>query len=377
MILSIDEITNWINNSGLVETTGPNMGGVHSYFDQKKHNFGFLYPEITGYFISTQRFLFNIKNEQSFKTNAENSSNWLIKVFEKFGGIIQGIDTEKSRGNLVYTFDSAICANGILDAYLLTKNEKFLQFSKSICDWIVDETLNSDGTIKPYKNLETNNFEEDISLWYKQTGCLHIKIAMPLAKLYYITNDKKYLEKSSLICNSINNYQNIDGSILLHSNKKTIHMHSLCYALEGLLYNYGITKNSNFLDRCIKCLKWCQNKISDNDMMLWHNSNYEKSRTSYHISQLIRLMILTDLENNSHIFDFSIEKLCNFLLSFQIHSKDQKSNGGFYEEYYKTLLGWKIRKRVNSWGTFFALQAIYWKNNKNSISFNNEISFLY
>ena len=109
MAVSINKITNWIGNSGLVEKDGQNKGGVHSYFDQNQNKFGFLYPEITGYFISTQRFLFETFNDQLLIENARNSADWLIGIIEKFGGIIQGINTEKSRGNLVYTFDTAIC----------------------------------------------------------------------------------------------------------------------------------------------------------------------------------------------------------------------------------------------------------------------------
>ena len=42
--------------------------------------------------------------------------------------------------------------------------------------------LESDGTLKPLKNLSTNNFEENRKIWYKQKGCLHIKNSMPFFK---------------------------------------------------------------------------------------------------------------------------------------------------------------------------------------------------
>ena len=37
-------------------------------------------------------------------------------------------------------------------------------------------------------------------------------------------------------------FQNDDGSINLHLNNDTINLHTLCYAFEGLLYGYYITK---------------------------------------------------------------------------------------------------------------------------------------
>ena len=52
------------------------------------------------------------------------------------------------------------------------------------------------------------------------------------------------------------------------------------------------------------------------------------------------------------------------------------SNGGFYEENYKTLFGWKRRNRINSWTSMFALQAIFWHENEH-ISFDDSIKYLF
>jgi len=378
MEISIDHLTHWINSSGLLHDKGENKGGVHSYFDQSKHQFGFLYPEITGYFINTQRFLYEISKDTKFIDSAVSSAEWLIRIYEKYGGIIQGINTDNSRGNLVYTFDTAVCANAFLDCYLLTKNEKYLNFGKSLSQWIIDEALESDGRLKPYKNLDTNNFEESKNLWYKQKGCLHIKTAIPFIKLYDITKDENFLNTSNMICKTYTHYKKPDGSLTLHSKNNIIHLHSLCYSLEGLLYCYNVTKNEQYLTNCIDCLNWCESKIeNDGSIELWYNSTYQHTKTSYHIAQLIRLMILVDLARNSNNYDTSIERLSSFLSTLQAKSDDDRINGGFYEEYYKTLLGWKLRKRINSWGSFFALQAMHWKNNRNSITFETAIQFLF
>ena len=116
MEVSVDNLTRWINYSGLFQKDGENKGGVHSYFDQNSSKFGFLYPEITWYFINSQRFLYKITDDKQLIDNAVLSSEWLIKIYEKLGGIVQGINTDNSRGNLVYSFDTAICANAFLDS---------------------------------------------------------------------------------------------------------------------------------------------------------------------------------------------------------------------------------------------------------------------
>ena len=48
--------------------------------------------------------------------------------------------------------------------------------------------------IKPVKNLETNKFEIDKKVWYKKSGCLHIKLVIPLLQLYKITNDENFIK---------------------------------------------------------------------------------------------------------------------------------------------------------------------------------------
>ena len=88
-------------------------------------------------------------------------------------------------------------------------------------------------------------------------------------------------------------------------------------------------------------------------------------------------MIIVDLVKNANNYSNSINKLSSFLSIFQAKNDDARINGGFYEEYYKTLFGWKLRKRVNSWSSFFSLQAKYWENNKDSLSFQDEIEFLF
>ena len=81
---------NWILSSGLVVTDpkDENLGGVHSFFDEKRNEYGFLYPEITGYFTSALRFLYSVDTLQQYITLAKNSADWLINIEKKYGGII-------------------------------------------------------------------------------------------------------------------------------------------------------------------------------------------------------------------------------------------------------------------------------------------------
>lgn len=366
-------------NSGLIVSSpeDENYGAVHSFFDHNNKKYGFLYPEITGYNVSAFCFLYKNENDEKYIKIAKASSDWIIKLFEKFGGIIQGLDDENdSRKKLAYSFDTAICAKGLIDYYNLTHDENYLRSSKKLLKWLED-AISDQGTILPFMELQSKKFKENNEVWYKRWGCLHIKISIPFAQLYKITNESHYLDYAEKICNNFHKFQNTDGSFSLHENSKTINLHTMAYALEGLFFVYNITKNEKYLQCVEKGLDWCANKITnDGSISLWFNSRYN-SKAVYPIAQIIRLMILYDKFQNKNKYLKNILNLRSFMVSLQANDNDTKVNGGFYEEFYKSMFRWKKRKKLNSWGSLFAMQALYWYDNYEKINFNESILSLY
>ena len=151
----------------------------------------------------------------------------------------------------------------------------------------------------------------------------------------------------------------------------------MSYALEGLFFAYNFTKNKKYLQSIENGLDWCQNQISeDGSISLWFNSKY-KSKAVYPIAQIIRLMILFDKLSNENKYLKNILKLRSFMISLQAENSNQKINGAFYEEFYKSIFGWKKRYKLNSWGSLFALQALYWFDNFEKIKYDESILSLY
>lgn len=379
MIDSFQDLKNWLLSSGIFISNKDekNLGGVHSYFDEKSDEFSFLYPEITGYFVSTMKFLNYLDNEEKYSQYAKYSSDWLIKIYEKYGSIIQGIKSDKPLSDLSYSFDLAICAKGLLDYYEICNNSYYLNFAKKILDNLSDQYLESDGTLMPYKDVKTNLVNQSNDVWYKQKGCLHIKAAMPFFQISQYLDDDHFLKIGTNICNKISDFQNSDGSIRLHEKSNVVNLHTMCYALEGLIYGYHVTKNENYLKNIQKAIDWCLNQIlDDGSINLWHNSKYN-SKSAYPIAQLIRILILMDKLQSDIKFKSHITRLYNFLITLQAIHSSKKINGGFYEEFYKSFFGWKKRLRINSWTSMFALQAMYWYKEYDNITFEDQINFLY
>jgi uncharacterized protein YyaL (SSP411 family) len=376
MFRPYDEVKNWILESGLVEKTLENQGGVHSFYDEGLKSFGFLYPEITGYFISTLRYIHKNENSNSHLIDlAKASSDWLISIFENYGGIVMGIDNQKTKTSLAFSFDTAVCAKGLLDCYSLTNEKKYFEYAEKFVEWI-KVSIETNGTVKPYKDLEKNIFMENDDVWYKQKGCLNIKSVIPFLTLFNYNNDQELLKISNNICNTFRKYQNNDGSFSMHEGSSVINLHTQCYALEGLLFSYYITKNNDYLESCKRSIHWSiQNMKKNGSIPLWFNTKYH-SNASYPIAQLIRLMVLIDSIDHEEKYRSTVKTLTTFLSTLQAQSTNPKINGGFYEEFYKSIFGWKKRKKLNSWGSMFALQSFSLVDNYDKISFDM-IEFLY
>ena len=376
---SFEEVKNWLISSGLFvsDNNSKHYGAVYSFFDEQSNDYSFLYPEITGYFISTMKFLHSLESNNQYLKYAKSSCDWLISIYEKYNSLVQGIKNDSPTSNLSYSFDTAICAKGLLDYYELSSDEKYLSYAKIMIDDLINQFIESDGSVIPFKDITTNTPTQDGSVWYKQKVCLHIKTAMPFFQISQYVDDPNYLKIGKKICDSISKYQNPDGSIRLHENSKIINLHTLSYALEGLVYGYSFTKDQKYLTFIKNSLDWCLNQISnDGSIQLWHNSKY-RSKAAYPIAQLIRILILVNSEEKNTHYKSKIGILYKFLISLQASDNSTQINGGFYEEYYKSFLGWKKRLRINSWTSMFALQAIYWYENINSIKFSEQIKFLY
>ena len=232
---SYDKIENWLMTSGLFvsDIDDKNCGGVYSFYDEKSDEFSFLYPEITGYFISTMKFLNSYHDDKKYSQYAKLSSDWLIEIFEKYGSIVQGIKFDKPISNLSYSFDLSICAKGLLDYYEISNNRYYLDYARKILKSLSDEFLESDGSLMPYKDVKTDLVNQSNEMWYKQKGCLHIKTSMPFFHMYHITKEPVFLEKAELICNTFTKFQTKDMGLSLHLNDNLSHLHSICYALEG------------------------------------------------------------------------------------------------------------------------------------------------
>ncbi len=369
-----EKVKNWLISSGLciLDKGDPNAGAVHSYYDVKNHKYSFLYPEITGYYLSTLKFLYSNEKSEKYLEMAKQCGSWLMNIYDKYGGIVMGIGNESRMTDQIFSFDTSVCAKGFLDLYEITGEGKYKEFAKKLIDWLVTNCIEEDGTVRPVLDRKSGKFVET-SMWYAQKGCFGIKLAIPLLQFV----DPKYKEVAISVANTFTKFQNIDGSFALHLGSKSVNLHSHSYTLEGLIYAYGRLKDPAYLESCKKGLDWTVSKMNeDGSVYLWTNFNY-RSKAAYPLAQLIRLMVLVDSIDHGSRYLEPAKKLRDFVLRLQATEEDPKMNGGFYEEFHKSIMGWKKQHRINSWTSMFVLQALDWIENHDRISFEKSLEYIY
>ena len=139
-----------------------------------------------------------------------------------------------------------------MDCYLISKDNKFLEYAEKLNNWILTKTLEDDGTVKPVRNLDNEKFEIDKKVWYKKSECLHVKLTIPFLRFYKITNNKKYIRcQPKKNCKLNNLFQQSDETFYFIKITKSL-ICLLLYAFRELIHTYNVTKDETYLNSCKK-----------------------------------------------------------------------------------------------------------------------------
>lgn len=376
---ALEKAESWLLNSGIyiLDKNDPNYGAVYSYYDYKTKNYELVYAEATGYVISLLKYLYSIKNDDKLIEYATASGNWLINLAEKYDVVVMG----KRNGNDIkqaYAFDNGICCKGLLDLYELTEDRKYLEYAEKIADWILDNALNEDGSIKPLLDIDTGKFVQDESVWYKASGSFHSKISMSLLQLYSINKNDRLCNAATKVCEWAIGQQKPDGGFPANKYNRSVNLHTHCYTIEALFYAYASQNKQKFLDAAEKAVDWMiKMQESDGSFWLWHGDGFVKMKASYAIAQVMRIFLLMHMLKDRKNLLESAETASKFLVGMQCSEQDNKIDGGFYEDIRK--YGFIMRKssHITSWASMFSIQALHLLDRLEYVDFNTEIKKLF
>ncbi len=360
---------NWLLYSGIQNINKePKLnGGFNSWYDIDKENYYYIYSEITGYGISTLLFLNKYFEEQALSERAETAADWIMNIaMHKLGGVktryyFYEADGQKNYSfdsEILYTFDTGMVLNGMINLYKPTKNKKYLDASIKIADFLINKMLKEDGSFYAYLDVKKNSLVDTEDKWSTQSGSYHSKLAIGLIDLYKSTNDEKYKDVAIKICDYALTFQTQEGRFISFRDSKNTHMHPHSYSAEGLLYA-GIKLNiPRYKESSKKALLWAlSNQLESGgvaSLYIKSEDNFIKNERTDTLAQILRLgslLIKYGLLDINYLKN--LEKLKNRLISFQ--EKEGRQKGGFKYGFEED--GTKL-DHLNSWCTMFAIQAL-------------------
>lgn len=195
------------------------------------------YPETTGYIISTFLAYYHSSNNEEYLDRAGKMANWLLSI-QFANGAFRGLYGNAPAKPTV--FNTGQILQGLVRVYTETQKAEYLKAARNAADWLVD-VQDEDGA---WRTLTYNGLPH----------VYHTRVAWPLLELYQVVPDESYLRAAT---------KNIDWSLSnqekngwfknnAFDSKSNPFLHTIAYAIEGLLECAALMQNKNWLEAAIK-----------------------------------------------------------------------------------------------------------------------------
>jgi UDP-N-acetylglucosamine 2-epimerase (non-hydrolysing) len=383
---SIKEASEWLTASGIQKEDG----SFHAFYNPKRKRYIYVYPESTGYGITTLLYLNRLGPGQLFVDNAKKAGDWLIhQVLQniKAKGKIKGkgawtrkfLDKEDaevySHNSDIFSFDNGIILNALVNLYHETQQPKYLRNAKEIARLLL--YMQSGGLFNALCDPQSGSLSNDIrGYWATVRGHQHVKLALGFLNLYGVLKDSEIKEDKELasqcknvaiqVCRRALEDQKKDGRFISFEKKTDAHPH--LYAAEGLLFAGLFLKkegesnySKKFITGAIKAIKWLLDyQLHGGRFGFYDGKEFKRYERTDVLAQSLRLGLLAvhnKLLDRSYLKDLEI--LAYHLQSiYQDQTKESKQHGGFHFQY-GSEPGDVREEDVNSWCTMFAIQALH------------------
>lgn len=371
---SIDIALDWLTNSD-VRIQDPQsiaFGGTCQGYNWEQKKYPFVYSEITGYAISAYVSAYRWTNDKHYLDLATEAADFLLRVQAlanqdgEAGAIPHGYSVpELMLTRQYYSFDAAMCLQGLLDLNAIQPSEKLLDSSQSVGEWLITKMQQSDGSFLAMYDSVTNQRYHSDNNFFDDFGCLHAKHAIGLIKLSEALTDERYKLAACKVCDWVIKLQNPDGAIRAnHWMQRTV-SHPHCYAVEGLLYAGAMLNRKDYTQAAQKGAAWLLKvQNADGSINIEYNrpwwrmgrriisDTFFPKKVTDATAQAVRIWITLYHQNGHQPFLAAANQAAKFLSSMQCKDiSDSNLTGGFYF--------WENHPTMYSWATMFAMNALY------------------
>lgn len=364
---------NWLASSGIrcADSNSAAQGGVNQGYNWRARRYPFVYSEITGYAVSTFSNAYRWTGNEGYVGLAQQAADFLlraqgsVKPAHLRGAIPQGLSLpELQPGHHYYSFDAAMCLQGILDLNRVKPSSQVVASAEAIGNWLLQQMQREDGSFRSVLSTESDQSPETPDNVFGDGGCLHAKHAIGLVKLGQLTGDSRYIVGAERVCDWVLGLQDEDGAFRATEKLSQVVSHPHCYATEGLLFAYSTLGIERYRDAARKASQWLLN-VQNRDGSInieykrnWHHmgrrvvEKWFPRRVTDATAQAVRIWLaLYYLDNDPRYLD-GCRRADSFLTSMQCTSDaDRNRAGAFYF--------WPGHPVMFAWCTMFALHALH------------------
>jgi uncharacterized protein YyaL (SSP411 family) len=371
---AIDLALDWLVHSDVRRADDNSIvrGGVSQGYNWRQRSYPFVYSEITGYAVSTYINAYRWTRDESYIALAHESAHFLLRVQSLaevsvvHGAIPHGLSLpDLQLRNQYYSFDAAMCLQGLLDFDAIQPAPKLRRSAQAIGDWLLERMQQGSGAFLSMYDAEKNELRHMDGNFYDDNGALHAKHAIGLLKLGRITGDTRYTGAAKRVCDWVLGLQDNEGAFRATEQLRQVVSHPHCYATEGLLFaNHALGTEERYLKAARRAGKWLLS-VQNHDGSV--NIAYERSwwrmgrritekffprRVTDATAQAIRIWLILYYLDGDHRFLDACHAAGNFLIRMQCTSSpDLNAIGGFYF--------WPGHPIMFTWSTMFAANALH------------------
>jgi uncharacterized protein YyaL (SSP411 family) len=388
----IDAAITWLSESDIRnrDQAKPSFGGINNGYIYKDKTYQYVYNEITGYAINAFLVIYKWTGDKKYLDYSKNAADYLIRqqntaanAFESRAIPHSLVLPNLQKINKCYSFDNAIILHGMVNLYKITEDEKYQRCCLDLGNWLTT-TQKDNGSFFSHYDAQEKILDHPYDEFFFDHGCLHVKNAIGLIYLGQLTKDRRYEDAGLKICNWSKKLLADDGLFWANQRKKYVFTHAHCYATEGYLFAYHLSRQAIFLDIARKAgegliglqnqdgslFRIYKNKLS---MKRWIGNTYKMSfkrwrserkhpwKTIDATSQAARIwMLLYSIEKEEKYLNAANQAIA-FIKSNQVLStEDQNMFGGFYYQSCEKIGngGRKINEGMYAWCTQFGMSAL-------------------
>lgn len=366
-VKAIEAVRDWILTSGIQvrDPADPTWGAFNAWYDLDLERPRYVYPEITGYGITTLLFLNDLKPDRHILELARIAGDWASqRAIVECGGVRPRDHYERSERDamfypdheVVVTFDSGMMLASQTNLFEKTQSLSYLESAAKIADFIVDRAQNKNGTLKALFDVEKNRWVEKLDKWSIQPGPYHAKLAIGLLHMHHLTSKKRYLTSAERLCRATLKMQQASGRFITIPKTQTTNMHPHLYAAEGLIVAGVSLSNKTFLKSAANAVRWSLSQMLPDGGLPCEVSPKKKNTNvrSDTVAQCLRLASM--LYALGELPAGQLPRLAKLEAKLLRHQwPDGKQAGGFL--YGQEATGAR-RHHLNFWCSAFALQAL-------------------